>query len=193
MAQPEYDEEDDDFVGGKPMTLLEHLIELRNRLVVAAIALMVATIAASLAALLLTVVPAACGGGGAEPDAPADGAAATLVLDFQPSAVHAGIYAALEALSTRRILAASRAAGVAERVRVAVGIRRRRKRGLALGVQAARGFAPSFLPYTDPALHIRLGAIFTASLRADPRDDGSADRGDALYRWITAPLRGKYT
>ncbi len=54
-------------------------------------------IAASLAALLLTVVPAACGGGGAEPDAPADGAAATLVLDFQPSAVHAGIYAALAA------------------------------------------------------------------------------------------------
>lgn len=48
-------------------------------------------IAASLAALLLTV--AACGSG-AEPDAPADGAAATLVLDFQPSAVHAGIYAA---------------------------------------------------------------------------------------------------
>lgn len=52
-------------------------------------------IAASLAALLLTAVLPACGGGGAEPDAPADGAAATLVLDFQPSAVHAGIYAAL--------------------------------------------------------------------------------------------------
>lgn len=52
-------------------------------------------IAASLAALLLSAVPAACGGGGAEPDAPAEGAAATLVLDFQPNAVHAGIYAAL--------------------------------------------------------------------------------------------------
>lgn len=46
MAQPEYDEEDDDSVGGKPMTLLEHLIELRNRLVVSAVALMVTTIAA---------------------------------------------------------------------------------------------------------------------------------------------------
>ena len=50
-------------------------------------------IAASLAALLLTVAFAACGSG-AEPDVPADGAAATLVLDFQPNAVHAGIYAA---------------------------------------------------------------------------------------------------
>jgi len=57
-------------------------------------------IAASLAALLLTAGPTAllaCGGSGAEPDAPADGAAATLVLDFQPNAVHAGIYAALAA------------------------------------------------------------------------------------------------
>lgn len=124
---------------------------------------------------------------------PSDGWAADLLTTRADLRMDAGIYAALEALSTRRILAASRAAGVAERVRVAGGIRRRRKRGLALGVQAARGFAPSFLPYTDPALHIRLGAIFTASLRADPRDDGSADRGDALYRWITAPLRGKYT
>ena len=55
-------------------------------------------IAASLAALLLATGPTAllaCGGSGAEPDAPADGAAATLVLDFQPNAVHAGIYAAL--------------------------------------------------------------------------------------------------
>lgn len=51
-------------------------------------------IAASLAALLLIAAPAACGGG-AEPDAPTGGAAATLVLDFQPNAVHAGIYAAL--------------------------------------------------------------------------------------------------
>lgn len=50
-------------------------------------------IAASLAALLLT----ACGGSGAEPDAPTGGATATLVLDFQPNAVHAGIYAALAA------------------------------------------------------------------------------------------------
>lgn len=54
-------------------------------------------IAASLAALLLTAVAAACGGGGAEPDAPTGGATTTLVLDFQPSAVHAGIYAALAA------------------------------------------------------------------------------------------------
>lgn len=52
-------------------------------------------IAASLAALLLATAPAACGGSGAEPDAPADGAAQTLVLDFQPNAVHAGIYAAI--------------------------------------------------------------------------------------------------
>lgn len=55
-------------------------------------------IAASLAAVLLVLVTsvlAACGGDGAEPDAPVDGAAATLVLDFQPNAVHAGIYAAL--------------------------------------------------------------------------------------------------
>ncbi|MFN8151050.1 MAG: ABC transporter substrate-binding protein [Solirubrobacterales bacterium] len=52
-------------------------------------------IAASLAALLLTMALGACGGSGAEPDAPSDGARPTLVLDFQPNAVHAGIYAAL--------------------------------------------------------------------------------------------------
>src|SRR5262245_36210177 len=43
-------------------------------------------------ALLASVVVAACGGGGAEPGAPRG---ATLVLDFQPNAAHAGIYAAL--------------------------------------------------------------------------------------------------
>jgi NitT/TauT family transport system substrate-binding protein/putative hydroxymethylpyrimidine transport system substrate-binding protein len=52
-------------------------------------------IAASLAALLLATAVAGCGGSGAEPDAPQDGARATLILDFQPNAVHAGIYAAL--------------------------------------------------------------------------------------------------
>ncbi len=52
-------------------------------------------IAASLAALLLATAVAGCGGGGAEPDAPDDGVRATLILDFQPNAVHAGIYAAL--------------------------------------------------------------------------------------------------
>jgi putative hydroxymethylpyrimidine transport system substrate-binding protein len=47
-------------------------------------------VAALLAAALLGTALTACGGGGAEPGAP-DGA--TLVLDFQPNAVHAGIYA----------------------------------------------------------------------------------------------------
>ncbi|HEY7267802.1 MAG TPA: ABC transporter substrate-binding protein, partial [Solirubrobacterales bacterium] len=42
-------------------------------------------------AALLGAGVAACGGGGAEPGAPNG---ATLVLDFQPNAVHAGIYAA---------------------------------------------------------------------------------------------------
>lgn len=54
-------------------------------------------IAASLAALLLASALAGCGGSGAEPDAPSGGAPATLVLDFQPNAVHAGIYAAVAA------------------------------------------------------------------------------------------------
>jgi len=48
-------------------------------------------VAALLAAALLAPALAACGGGGAEPGAPNG---ATLVLDFQPNAVHAGIYAA---------------------------------------------------------------------------------------------------
>lgn len=52
-------------------------------------------IAASLAALLLASAGAGCGGSGAEPDAPTGGASATLILDFQPNAVHAGIYAAV--------------------------------------------------------------------------------------------------
>ena len=52
-------------------------------------------IAASLAALLLATAVAGCGGSGAEPDAPDGGAPATLILDFQPNAVHAGIYAAV--------------------------------------------------------------------------------------------------
>ncbi len=48
-------------------------------------------VAALLAAALLGAGLLGCGGGGAEPGAP-DGA--TLVLDFQPNAVHSGIYAA---------------------------------------------------------------------------------------------------
>src|SRR3954467_12296133 len=48
-------------------------------------------VAALLAAALLAIGLAACGGGGAEPGAPKG---ATLVLDFQPNAVHSGIYAA---------------------------------------------------------------------------------------------------
>jgi len=48
-------------------------------------------VAALLAAALLGTTVAACGGGGAEPGAPKG---ATLVLDFQPNAVHSGIYAA---------------------------------------------------------------------------------------------------
>ena len=48
-------------------------------------------VAALLAAALVGSAPVACGGGGAEPGAP-DGA--TLVLDFQPNAVHSGLYAA---------------------------------------------------------------------------------------------------
>ena len=49
-------------------------------------------VVALLAAVLASAGLAACGGGGAEPGAPRG---ATLVLDFQPNAVHAGIYAAL--------------------------------------------------------------------------------------------------
>jgi NitT/TauT family transport system substrate-binding protein/putative hydroxymethylpyrimidine transport system substrate-binding protein len=49
-------------------------------------------VAALLAAVLASAGLAACGGGGAEPGAPKG---ATLVLDFQPNAVHAGIYAGL--------------------------------------------------------------------------------------------------
>jgi NitT/TauT family transport system substrate-binding protein/putative hydroxymethylpyrimidine transport system substrate-binding protein len=48
-------------------------------------------VAALLAAALLGAALVACGGGGAEPGAPKG---ATLVLDFQPNAVHSGIYAA---------------------------------------------------------------------------------------------------
>jgi putative hydroxymethylpyrimidine transport system substrate-binding protein len=48
-------------------------------------------VAALLAAALLGAALAGCGGGGAEPGAPNG---ATLVLDFQPNAVHSGIYAA---------------------------------------------------------------------------------------------------
>src|SRR5215217_4978628 len=47
---------------------------------------------ALLAAVLALAGAAGCGGGGAEPGALNR---ATLVLDFQPNAVHAGIYAAL--------------------------------------------------------------------------------------------------
>ncbi len=49
-------------------------------------------VAASLAAVALALGPASCGGDGAEPGASRK---ATLVLDFQPNAVHAGIYTAL--------------------------------------------------------------------------------------------------
>lgn len=49
------------------------------------------SVAASLAAVVLALAAAGCGGDGAEPGAPEG---ATLVLDFQPNAVHAGIYAA---------------------------------------------------------------------------------------------------
>lgn len=52
-------------------------------------------IAASLAAVLIALALAGCGGGGAEPDAPSSGASVSLILDFQPNAVHAGIYSAL--------------------------------------------------------------------------------------------------
>jgi putative hydroxymethylpyrimidine transport system substrate-binding protein len=48
-------------------------------------------VAALLAAALLGAGLLGCGGGGAEPGAPKG---ATLVLDFQPNAVHSGIYAA---------------------------------------------------------------------------------------------------
>jgi putative hydroxymethylpyrimidine transport system substrate-binding protein len=48
-------------------------------------------VAALLAVALLATALVACGGGGAEPGAPKG---ATLVLDFQPNAVHSGIYAA---------------------------------------------------------------------------------------------------
>jgi len=48
-------------------------------------------VAALLAAAALVAGIAGCGGGGAEPGAPRG---ATLVLDFQPNAVHSGIYAA---------------------------------------------------------------------------------------------------
>ena len=48
-------------------------------------------VAALLAAALAIGALAGCGGGGAEPGAPEG---ATLVLDFQPNAVHSGIYAA---------------------------------------------------------------------------------------------------
>ena len=56
-------------------------------------------IAASLAAVLASLSFAACGDDGAEPDAPSGGAATPaagleLILDFQPNAVHTGIYAA---------------------------------------------------------------------------------------------------
>jgi putative hydroxymethylpyrimidine transport system substrate-binding protein len=48
-------------------------------------------VAALLAAALTALAIAGCGGGGAEPGAPRG---ATVVLDFQPNAVHSGIYAA---------------------------------------------------------------------------------------------------
>ncbi len=52
------------------------------------------SVAALLAAALGALALVGCGGG-AEPGASSQAAAATLVLDFTPNAVHAGIYAAL--------------------------------------------------------------------------------------------------
>ncbi|MGH2985939.1 MAG: ABC transporter substrate-binding protein, partial [Solirubrobacterales bacterium] len=49
-------------------------------------------VAASLAAALAALALGACGDGGAEPGASEE---ATLVLDFTPNAVHAGLYSAL--------------------------------------------------------------------------------------------------
>ncbi len=51
-----------------------------------------AKVAALLAAVLAAALAIGCGGGGAEPGAPRS---ATLVLDFQPNAVHTGVYTAL--------------------------------------------------------------------------------------------------
>ena len=53
--------------------------------------------AASLAAVLLALALSGCGGDGAEPDAPSSGVPVSLVLDYQPNAVHAGIYSAIAA------------------------------------------------------------------------------------------------
>ena len=50
-------------------------------------------VVAPLAAVLAALALGACGDGGAEPGASDE---ATLVLDFQPNAVHAGIYRALD-------------------------------------------------------------------------------------------------
>ena len=50
-------------------------------------------VVASLAAVIAALGAFACGGDGAEPGASKE---ATLVLDFQPNAVHAGIYTALD-------------------------------------------------------------------------------------------------
>lgn len=50
-------------------------------------------VASLAAALFASAALAACGGSGAEPGASKE---ATLVLDFQPNAVHSGIYAALQ-------------------------------------------------------------------------------------------------
>jgi putative hydroxymethylpyrimidine transport system substrate-binding protein len=51
--------------------------------------------AASLAAVLVALALAGCGDDGAEPDVPSGGASVSLVLDYQPNAVHAGIYSAI--------------------------------------------------------------------------------------------------
>ncbi|MCD6015612.1 MAG: transporter substrate-binding protein [Solirubrobacterales bacterium] len=50
--------------------------------------------AASLAAVVAALAPVACGDGGADPGASDE---ATLILDFTPNAVHAGLYAAAAA------------------------------------------------------------------------------------------------
>ena len=72
-------------------------------------------LAAPLAAVLAALAIAGCGDDGAEPGASDE---ATLVLDFQPNAVHSGIYAALAD-------GAYEDAGVGARRPRAVGVDRR--------------------------------------------------------------------
>lgn len=119
---------------------------------------------------------------------PTDGWSRDLLTTRADLQMDAGDYRALEELPLRKILASVRGATPRQRLQVARGVRARRKRGRELGVAPVRGFASSFLPYTDPDLAPALARIFASELRADRHDDGSAERGDALFRWITEPL-----